>query len=375
MALSLIAFTPRSAAGQDYGLEQADWNGMRDLVDLAESAQIELTLEETLDFDTLDLEEPLLIVYPHQPLRADSLSRYVVEGGRVLLADDFGQSTPLLQRLDVDRLEPLRGTLPHQEFLQQNPALPVFRARGEHALLEGVEVIVANHPAVLFNVGGPVLEYDEDGGLVYDMNLGQGKVIVLGDSSLLINHMLPVADNAALVRNALDYVCRAKRPCRLHAYVGDFEQRGAYGERDEIFGDKEEISVQVEKLNEYVDTLMRELPAAQLFYYLERADRARAGGLPGGDLPAASHSPLQRLRAGHAQRDPRASVGVRLEHRALFAGRQRHELCPPRGDPQGTCRAPGARRLGPLGAHAQPAPHGARDRAAVRRPALERSLC
>ncbi len=265
--VSVQAFAQFGDAG-DYDTSQGDWNGMRDFKLLAESEQVELVFHDDLDLDTLNLDEPLLIIYPNQDLRSDSLSRYVVDGGRVILADDFGKSGTFLKRLDVSRTEPLRGTLPHDEFFQRNPALPVLRARGVHPLLEGVKVMVANHPAVLFNVGGPVMGYSQDGGLIYDMNLGDGKVIVIGDASLFINHMLNVADNGRFLRNALSYACQNKPDCRVHVYTREFTQSGSYGNDDDFFGDREEVSVRVEELNELLDEMMRQLPASQLFYYL-----------------------------------------------------------------------------------------------------------
>lgn len=255
---------------QDYGLAHQDWNGLSDLAILAQSEGMELEFLTTFDYGALDLEEPLLIIYPNQELRADSLARFVIDGGRVILADDFGQSESFLKRLDIDRQTPDRGGLPHQVFFENNPALPVLRAQGTHPLLTDVDFIIANHPAVLYNVGGPVLKYTEDGGLVYDMNLGEGKVVVIGDASLFINHMLSVADNESLIRNAFSYVCKVStRPrCRVRVLVGDFAQTGTYGSSEDLLGDREEVSLKIEELNETIRSIMEQLPASKLFYYL-----------------------------------------------------------------------------------------------------------
>ncbi len=257
-------------AQQDYAPDVRDWNGLSELQLVAQSEGIELVFEDRLELDALSLEEPLLIIYPEQELRANALTRYIIDGGRVVLADDFGQSSSLLSRLDIDRQMPARGALPHQEFFQNNPALPVFRAQGLHPLLSQVDVVIANHPAVLSNVGGPVLKYSEDGGLVYDMNLGKGKALVLGDASLLINHMLGVADNETLVRNSLRYVCEvsAESTCVVHVYAGQFTQSGSYGSEDTLLGDQEAVSEKIQSLNQSIHDLMEQIPAARLFYYL-----------------------------------------------------------------------------------------------------------
>ena len=264
------AYAQGLSGRQDYGLSHQDWNGLSDLAILAQSEGIELEFLSTLDHDALDLKEPILILYPQKELRADSLARYVIDGGRVLLADDFGKSDAFLKRLDIDRQTPARGGLPHQVFFENNPALPVLRAQGTHPLLTDVDFIIANHPAVLYNVGGPVLKYSEDGGLVYDMNLGEGKVVVIGDASLFINHMLSVADNDSLLRNALKYVCQvnAEGSCRVRVFVGDFAQSGSYGASEDLLGDKEEVSLKIDEINEKIRAVMEQLPTSKLFYYL-----------------------------------------------------------------------------------------------------------
>ncbi len=252
----------------EYAPDNGDWNGLRDFLVLAESEGVTVNVVDTLDYDAITTDQPVIIVYPRQRLRSESLARFVIDGGYVLLADDFGESRDFLDRLDIERIAPLRGTLPHNEFLQNNPALPLVRARGVHPLLEDVQVVVANHPAVLYNVGGPVLAYSEDGGLVYDMNLGEGKAVVVADPSMLINHMLTLADNGQLWHNALGYLCEGQTPCTITMAVGDFEQVGAWGSDGGLLGGQEEVLESVSAFNDGLDSFMQDLPAEQLFYYL-----------------------------------------------------------------------------------------------------------
>ena len=210
----------------------------------------------------------------------------------------------------------MRGTLPHGEYVQNNPSLPIVRAQGVHPLLEDVEVVVANHPAVLFNVGGPVLRYTEDGGLVYDMNLGDGKAVVVADPSVFINHMLGVADNAQFVRNTLLYLCRARPAdasdgtCRLKMAVGQFEQIGSYRGADDLFGDREELLESVISLNETIDETMATLTRGQVVLLHGDSSVCRADRLPALDLSYAAHACLQLLHDPGATPRPRAAVGV-----------------------------------------------------------------
>jgi hypothetical protein len=265
-ALPALAQPVEEQEGRDYDVSSDDWNGLSGLFLLARTMDVELIYHDALDYGALSLDEPLVVLYPSQGLDVGSVERYVLAGGRVLVADDFGASGELLERLDLARIEPVRGTLPHDEFLDNNPALPIVRATGVHGLLEGVEAVVANHPSVLYNVGGPVLGFNADGGLVYDMNLGKGKVVVMGDSSMFINHMLTIADNQQLARNALRYVCRGALPCRVHLYVGEFAQGGTYGAPDDPFS--KSMTESVSSFNDAIESLLEALPADALLYYL-----------------------------------------------------------------------------------------------------------
>jgi hypothetical protein len=255
--------------GQDYGLEGEGWSGLSNLFVLAKGEGITLLPQTTLDYSRLSLSEPVIIIYPSEALRADSLTRFVADGGRMLIADDFGQSDELLQRLELTRITPATGALPHDEFLYDNPALPILRPTGVHPMLEGVSAVVANHPSILTNIGGPVVSYSEDGGLIYDMNLGSGKVIVSADASLLINHMVLVADNGQLIRNTLRYLCQGQAEgCTIQLYVGGFEQRGSWGDLGGLGATREDVARDMGRWNDALKRAMEQLPAERLFYYL-----------------------------------------------------------------------------------------------------------
>lgn len=271
IALVAVVFGAASAEGQDRQLEDfspesADWNGLRDFVDLARENGMDVDVASRVDYSELTPDDVLIFVHPTNSVDVDNAAEFVVDGGKMLVADDFGAAGPMLDRLDVTRLRVESGDLPHQTYVRGNPALPIFTARGEHPLLGGVRKVVANHPTVLTNVGGPVIAYDDGGGIVYDMNLGGGKVIVYGDSSMLINHMLAVADNAILAENTIEYLCAGRSECRAQLIVGSFAQSGNYVSGDE--SQNQALSERIEDWNEALDKVMRNLPASQLLYYL-----------------------------------------------------------------------------------------------------------
>jgi hypothetical protein len=260
------AVSAQSSETGDFSPSSSDWNGLSDFVELAEDNGMQVEVSSQVDYGDLTRDDVLIFVHPTNSIDVDNAAEYVVDGGRMLVADDFGAAGPMLDRLDVTRLRVAAGDLPHGTFVRGNPALPIFTARGEHPLLNGVERVVANHPAVLTNVGGPVIAYDEGGGIVYDMNLGEGKVIVYGDASMLINHMLAVGDNAILAENTVEYLCQGRADCRARVVVGAFDQSGTYvGEGQ---SENDGWSDRIDDWNETLARVMQNLPASQLLYYL-----------------------------------------------------------------------------------------------------------
>ena len=251
----------------DYDPESTAWNGLSALVELAGETDADLQVSSSVDYDALEPADRLFLVYPDVDLDVESLAAFVVDGGRLVVADDFGAAGPLLERLDIDRQTPGVEGLPQESFARDNPALPVFRPTGVHPLLEGVGTVIANHPAVLQHVGGPVVPYDQGGGLVYDMNLGDGKMIVVGDSSLFINRMIEAADNRRLARNTLDYLCRnAPEDCSVRLLVGQFAQSGAY--RTEEEQPESPLAEHVADVNAWIERMQKAIPSTPLLYYL-----------------------------------------------------------------------------------------------------------
>jgi hypothetical protein len=252
----------------DYGLENLEWNGLSEFLRLADSHDIELRPVSTLDYATLGPDDRLIVIYPTRELPAEQFAEFVVDGGRVLLFDDFGASTQILNRLDVERLP--ASSIPHNDHHLGRPGLPIFRPVGKHPLLVGVQEVVANHPSALRTSGGPILPFeDPSAGLVYDMRLGRGKVVVVGDASLLINHMLLVGDNRKFLGNALRYLCRdVEGECRPFLLVGDVSLTGEYAAQSDPRQDAAEWTEDaLAAINRWVDRLSREVPPENALYY------------------------------------------------------------------------------------------------------------
>ncbi|MEZ4462297.1 MAG: DUF4350 domain-containing protein [bacterium] len=265
LTILLVALPITAFALDDYDIASDDWYGLQQFVQTAESLGFEVELSPMLDWTLAPTNEPMVVIYPRAGIDGESLGDWVSDGGRVLYMDDFGQSESFLARLNVTRVEPSAGALPHNTFADDSPGFPVFTARGRHPLLEGVERIVANHPAVISNEGGPVIPYSAGGALIYDMNLGDGKAILVADASLFINQMMGIADNAVLAANALEYICQSQRPCKIHLYVGDFESIGTY-RRGGL--NSANIDQGVGSINNLIAKALQNLPGHELLYYL-----------------------------------------------------------------------------------------------------------
>jgi hypothetical protein len=217
------AFAPGPSEA-DYDYQNSEWNGLSDWYRHETARGRRLRMDVALELTSHPLDVPLVLVYPTRALPVPELVAFVERGGRLLVADDFGTSGPLVQALGLTRVV---GTAPHRELLRGNADLPVVRAASTHPLLEGVAVVVANHPALLvvpsLRVGPvPVLPFDAPGyGLLYDLSVGEGRAIVLSDPSLLINFMREVGDNARLASNLVDALCGGRDECELAVVSGE----------------------------------------------------------------------------------------------------------------------------------------------------------
>ena len=102
----LLAVLPNTAfALDDYNVASDDWYGLQQFVQTAESLGFEIALNPTLDWTLTPTSEPMIVIYPRTGIDGESLGDWVSDGGRVLYMDDFGQSEPFLQRLNVTRVD------------------------------------------------------------------------------------------------------------------------------------------------------------------------------------------------------------------------------------------------------------------------------
>lgn len=202
--LSLSGFSVAQAQSLEYDFGDTNWNGLSRLGELASEQGIVFDTPLEVDLSTLGPTDSLLILYPQGDLPSRALTDFLRAGGRVAVADDFGQSEEFLSVFSIRRAPPPEEA----RRFRGNPALLIAQPILRHPLTEGVGHLVTNHAQVvthqdlvaLFGFTG------EGRGPVLTGAVGQGRLVVLGDPSVLINNMLEFHGNAQFATNLLNYL-------------------------------------------------------------------------------------------------------------------------------------------------------------------------
>jgi hypothetical protein len=203
----------------DFWLENPFWNGLSEVYSGTHPVRLgNLTsLRSVVDPSACTV----LMLGPSEPFttgQIEAVRAFLVSGGRVVLADDFGTGNSLLQGLDLQvrfsgllLLDPL--------FKEKNSRMPCVSNLSSSPSTEELEGLTLNYPTVLNNTDGvSVLAWstsfsylaaapspptnDSATGpfpVVAEVKMGEGSLILISDSSLFINSMLDRGDNMALL--------------------------------------------------------------------------------------------------------------------------------------------------------------------------------
>lgn len=166
-----------------------------------------------------------LILIPYKPLSGDelsSLSRFVSDGGLLIILSDYGYGNEVLEYLDAPVRIDESGMLIDPLFNYRNGRLPKIFHFNVDRSTENISYIILNHASILvvLNPGAEVLGesssfsyFDMDFDSSFDnepygpfpvfarFDYGRGVVYVLSDASLLLNSMVDLGDNLLLVKN------------------------------------------------------------------------------------------------------------------------------------------------------------------------------
>lgn len=209
-------------SGAAFGLYNPGWDGTSDLRGIAEDAGAEVTVARNVSAyaDVAPNGTVAVVLAPgsaYGPGEAAAVRSFLEAGGTLLVADDVaGPANDLLS--DVGASARLDGRrLRDDQHHYRGPALPVAGDVADHAYTRDVDALTLNHGTAVVPRGArPVantselayLDADGDGAIgdgepigpfpVATVEpVGDGRVVVVGDPSALINAMLDRPGNRA----------------------------------------------------------------------------------------------------------------------------------------------------------------------------------
>lgn len=224
LGIGVVAATSSTA----FGPYNPSWDGATDLRERVEAdpgTESEL-LRETDRYDDLDANATVAFVIapddPYEGEDADRVRRFVERGGTLVVLENFGTSGNALLA-DVDAQARTDGRLLRDErHHYRGPPMPIATGVENHTYTEGVDRLTLNYATAVDPGNATVLvrtseyaylgdeddeldELDEDDELAaYPVatveDVGDGRVIVVGDPSVTINAMLDQPDNEAFLR-------------------------------------------------------------------------------------------------------------------------------------------------------------------------------
>ncbi|MEZ4262897.1 MAG: DUF4350 domain-containing protein [Polyangiaceae bacterium] len=233
------------ALGAPFDLSGNDWEGCGALVQLAKSdlGARRVIATSQIDFQQLRPDDGLVLLYPEKNLDVDALTKFMHAGGRVILLDDFGRGEGLLRHFGMRRVP-----LPKQpiESLRKNPQLALAEPASAHPVVLEVGRVVTNHATGLAHPDlSPVLKIRAQGEpdvyVAVAGAVGRGRLLAVGDPSIVMNSMLRYSGNKAFARALLKYAVDqdtwGKRGGRLFLASGAFDQKGTFGDDDSTLAD------------------------------------------------------------------------------------------------------------------------------------------
>ncbi|HEX5656594.1 MAG TPA: DUF4350 domain-containing protein [Polyangiales bacterium] len=223
---SLAAWLLGSVVAGSPAVAQTAWDGLETLTSLAKEAEIPLLTPAALDLAQLTPRDALLIVSPESALPTNAFTTFLRDGGRVALLDDFGSGERLLSAYQVQRLTAPIDQVP---ALRDDPNLLVAYPASEHPLVEGVDLLLTNRASALRHRDlKPVFTFGRsEAALVLAGAVGAGRLVAVGDGSVLINQLLALPEHQRFAKNLLGYLQRPGGRLFLIAHDTSFE--GTYG--------------------------------------------------------------------------------------------------------------------------------------------------
>jgi hypothetical protein len=248
IALLLVSMVaPAISSTEDFSIFNSGWNGTSGLAVMAyrtgklvptfevESTGTEITVTQVAL--TTIAPDPgtgaLIIIGPTKEFtdaEGKLVGDFVRDGGRLVLADDFGTGNSLLSKMGAGSR--FSGQLVMDLAFEKQPEFSVVFDIAPDPLTTNVSTLLLNHPSsVTVNIsttsvianssvaswrdvnGNKLQEPGEPRGpfpLVARERLGLGTILLLSDPSVLINGMRDYMDNDAFAENLVAEACRER---------------------------------------------------------------------------------------------------------------------------------------------------------------------
>jgi hypothetical protein len=214
-----------------------DWEGYSDFVRLfrAELGSTRAVVTNHLDWTTLRPDDALVLVYPERGIDVVSAGAFVRSGGRLALIDDFGAGDELLTSFDIHRVPlPARPRV----ALRDNPDLAIAEpAPSPLSLTDGIQTVITNHASGLLQPRLTTVLHvlGKDGSdvpLALSASVEKGRLLAVGDPSILMNTMLRYPGNYTFARNVIDYLAesdqRERSLGRVYLIIRNVAESGTF---------------------------------------------------------------------------------------------------------------------------------------------------
>lgn len=245
LILLMTMAAPILTTGADFSVYNSGWNGCSDL---AVSSYEAGTFTPNLRLDngqSIEVEQKDISSYQVPPRRstyiflgpdkeftssdADHIHEFMLQGGTVLLADDFGSGGSLLKKLNTT--SSFLGKPILDLSFEKKPHFGVAYEISDHPITRNVAFVLTNKPtgitpsedATVLMKTSSASWLDSNENEIQDQgerqreyplltieDYGDGKLILLSDPSIMINSMNERLDNDILVENMMGFVSDGK---------------------------------------------------------------------------------------------------------------------------------------------------------------------
>jgi len=241
LLLILLCLTPENG---EYHPKNTAWNGLSSLWELAGEHRVPVESMRDLDWSKLDPATHALMFWsPEIWIPPGKLWAFLHQGGHVVLAEDFRNGANLFVDMGL-MLLPEKARFP--------VAIPLVDG---HPLTSGLGRLVTNHPASFIPVQTPLWAFpDSARALVLEVPVGEGRLLLVSDPSLLINDMLGRGDNRAFALRILQWA--AGRDRRVYLLTDFTERNWPAWVADDDLGHRKTLREHVRELAESVRDLL-----------------------------------------------------------------------------------------------------------------------